>query len=101
METLEDSLDLRQVLKKDPNKLKVFAILLKWKHHNFRKERKYVYWWKGDIRVIIGTLAKFKLTHSDHSLNRDPLRKLATKDPNKLKVFASVLLHSEVECITI
>ena len=35
----------------------------------------------------------------DDSLDDDPMRKLVMKDPNKLKVFASVLLHSEVECI--
>ena len=34
----------------------------------------------------------------EDSLN-DPLRKLVTKDHNKLKVFVNVLLHSEVECI--
>ena len=31
----------------------------------------------------------------EDSLKDDPLRKLATKDHNKLKVFASVSLHSE------
>ena len=35
----------------------------------------------------------------DDSLDDDLMRKLVMKDPNKLKVFASVLLHSEVECI--
>ena len=79
----------------------MFYYILKMKASQFRKECKYVYWWKEDIRGIFRTLAKFKLTHSDHSLDGDPLRKLVTKDPNKLKVFASVLLHSEVECITI
>ena len=40
-----------------------------------------------------------KMETIDDSLDDDPMRKLLMKDPNKLKVFASVLLHSEVECI--